>query len=80
MAPEWERLERAVVELASRHAALRQEQARLIEALGASERRVAELEAELREANQRRTDVAKRIDDLVGQLDQIETRFAAREA
>jgi chromosome segregation ATPase len=78
--PEWERLERAVLELAARYAALRDEQTRLADALGASERRVAELEAELRQANQVRTDVAKRVDDLVGQLDQIETRFAARGA
>lgn len=78
--PEWERLERAVLELAARYAALRHEQTRLADALGASERRVAELEAELRQANQVRTDVAKRVDDLVGQLDQIETRFAARGA
>ena len=77
---DWERLERAVLELASRHAAVQHEQARLAEALGASERRVAELEAELREANQLRSDVAKRVDDLVGQIDQIEMRFAARGA
>ena len=79
-ASDWERLERAVLALASRYAAIHQEQVRLTEALGASERRVAELEAELREANQLRSDVAKRVDDLVGQIDQIETRFAARGA
>lgn len=39
-----------------------------------------ELEAELRQVNQLRSDVAKRIDDLVSQIDQIEGRFAVREA
>lgn len=75
--PEFERLEKAVLELAARYANLRRENARLAGALGASERRLAELEAEVRQGNQLRTDVAKRIDDLVGQIDQIEGRFAA---
>lgn len=69
-----------MLELASRYAMLRRDNARLADALGASERRVAELEAELRQGNQLRSDVAKRIDDLVGQIDQIEGRFAARGA
>jgi len=78
--PEYERLEKAVLELATRYANLRRENARLAKALGASERRVGELEAELRQGNQLRSDVAKRIDDLVGQIDQIEGRFTARGA
>jgi septal ring factor EnvC (AmiA/AmiB activator) len=69
-----------VLELSSRYAAVRSERTQLAEALGASERRIAELEAELRQANQLRSDVAKRVDDLVGQIDQIEERFAARGA
>lgn len=69
-----------MLELASRYAGLRRENARLASALRASERRVAELEAELRQGNQLRSDVAKRIDDLVGQIDQIEDRFTARGA
>jgi hypothetical protein len=69
-----------VVELANRYADLRQENTRLSVALGASERRVAELEDELRQGNQLRSDVAKRIDDLLGQIDQIEGRFTARGA
>jgi hypothetical protein len=32
----------------------------------------------MRELNQRRRDVAKRIDDLIGQLDQLEAQFVAR--
>jgi chromosome segregation ATPase len=75
-----ERLEKAVLELASRHAALRGENARLTRDLLESHRRVARLEAELRQGNQLRSDVAKRIDDLVGQIDQIEERFAVRGA
>lgn len=79
-APEYERLEKAVLELAGRYARLRREHASLASTLRASERRVAELEAELRQGNQLRSDVAKRIDDLVGQIDQIEDRFTARGA
>jgi septal ring factor EnvC (AmiA/AmiB activator) len=78
--PDLERLEKAVLELASRHAAVRGDNARLLRALAESQRRVAQLEAELRQGNQLQNDVAKRIDDLVGQIDQIEERFAARGA
>lgn len=73
-----ERLERVVLELASRYDDLRHENKRLVSALGETQRRVGELEAALREGNQLRSDVAKRIDDLVGQIDQIEERFAVR--
>lgn len=73
-----ERLERLVLELVARHDDLRHENKRLAGALGESQRRVGELESALREGNQLRNDVAKRIDDLVGQIDQIEERFAVR--
>lgn len=69
-----------MLELVARYSSVRSERTQLAEALGASQRRVAELEAELRQANQLRTDVAKRVDDLVGQIDQIEERFSARGA
>lgn len=77
---DFERLERAVLDLAARYQAACTENGRLAASLTASERRVTELESELREANQRRRDVAKRVDDLIGQIDQIELRFAARGA
>lgn len=80
MTPDLERLEKAVLELAARHAALSGDHARLTRALAESQRHVARLEAELRQGNQLQSDVAKRIDDLLGQIDQIEERFAARGA
>jgi len=67
-----------VLELAARYEDLRRENHRLSSALLQSEQRMAELEAAVRAGNQLRSDVAKRIDDLVGQIDQIEERFAAR--
>jgi len=60
-----------------RYGALKHEHSELVHALRASTQRVAALESELRQGNQLRADVAKRIDDLVGQIDQIEGRFAA---
>lgn len=39
--------------------------------------RVVALEGELREANQRRQDVAKRVDELIGQLDALDAQLAS---
>ena len=39
---------------------------------------IAQLEGESRQQNQRRRDVARRIDDLVGQIDELEGRLVAR--
>lgn len=74
---DFERLEKAVLRLVDRYEALQRENARLVKALEVSGRRLAELEAEVREGNQLRSDVAKRLDDLVSQIDRIEDRFAA---
>jgi len=41
--------------------------------------RIRRLEEELLEANQRRKDVGKRIDELIGQIDQIEAGLQASE-
>lgn len=77
---EFDRLERAVVELMDRFESVRRENTRLAEALASRDRRVEELESRCRESNQRQRDVAKRIDDLLGQIDQIELHFAERGA
>lgn len=74
---EFERLEKAVAELVDRYTALKQQNSDLTEALRASKQRIASLESEVRQGNHLRADVAKRIDDLVGQIDQVEMRFAA---
>ena len=57
--------------LAERHAALARDVAE-------RDQRIAELEGELRRQNQTRRDVTRRIDDLVGQIDELEGRLVAR--
>lgn len=59
---------------------MRRENTRLAETLAARDRHVEELESRLREGNQLQRDVGKRIDDLLGQIDQIELHFAERRA
>ena len=72
-----ERLERAVQALAERHAAVRDENIKLARDVAERDQRIAELEGELRRHNQTRRDVARRIDDLVGQIDELEGRLVA---
>ncbi|MGZ8710834.1 MAG: cell division protein ZapB [Thermoanaerobaculia bacterium] len=73
-----ERLERAVQALAERHAALRDQNTKLARDVAERDQRIAELEGEVRRQNQTRRDVARRIDDLVGQIDELEGRLVAR--
>jgi septal ring factor EnvC (AmiA/AmiB activator) len=70
--PDLERLERAVVALAERHREALREMARLRETLEARERRIGELDERVLELNQRRQDVAKRIDDLIARIALLE--------
>lgn len=51
---------------------LRHENRALREQLAAKMQRIQALEGDLRHANQRRQDVAKRIDELIGQIDHLE--------
>jgi len=64
--------------LAERYAGLRDENAKLVRDVAERDQRIAELEGEARRQNQRRRDAAQRIDDLVGQIDQLEGRLVAR--
>ena len=75
---EIERLERAVQSLADRFAALRDENTKLARDVAERDQRIAELEGEVRRQGQTRREVARRIDDLVGQIDQLEGRLATR--
>ena len=75
---EIERLERAVQLLADRFAAVRDENTKLARDVAERDRRIAELEGEVRRQGQTRREVARRIDDLVGQIDQLEGRLVAR--
>lgn len=74
----FERLEAAVRELADRHAALREENAKLAGELAARDRRVEELEGELRRMVQTRRDASRRIDEMIAQIDQLEGRLVAQ--
>ena len=74
-----DRLERAVSVLVEGVERLRQENRQLREQLAVRGQRIQALENDVRHANQRRQDVAKRVDELIGQIDQIEVQLAARE-
>ena len=76
---DWDRLENAVHSLVEVQQGLRKERDSLREALGAREDRIQTLEAKLIEANQLRQDTAKRIDELIAQLDQLDEQLAALE-
>jgi septal ring factor EnvC (AmiA/AmiB activator) len=67
-----------VQSLADRFAALRDENAKLARDVAERDQRIAEFEGELRRQIQTRREVARRIDDLVGQIDQLEGRLVAR--
>jgi predicted RNase H-like nuclease (RuvC/YqgF family) len=70
------RLERAVGALAEAHRRLRTENAGLRRRVEEKARRIRTLEEQLLEANQKRQDVAKRIDELVTQLDHLDAQLA----
>lgn len=77
---DWERLERAVASLARAYEAQRDESNVLRRRLEEQARRIRSLESEVLDANQKRQDVAKRIDELVSQLDHLDAELAALEA
>jgi chromosome segregation ATPase len=76
---DWDRLERAVGALVSQQEILRNEVTALRAELGERNHRIRTLEAQLLEANQRRQDTGKRIDDLIAQLDQLDAQLAGAE-
>jgi len=70
------RLERAVDALAEAHRRLRSENAGLRRKVEEKARQIRTLEERMLEANQKRQDVAKRIDELVAQLDHLDAQLA----
>ena len=76
---DWNRLERAVAALAAQHEALRNEVRALRGDLGERNQRIRVLEAQMLEANQRRQDTCKRVDELIAQLDQLDAQLASSE-
>ena len=75
VAYDLDRLERAVTALIDSTAGLRQENRLLREQLGSRLQRIQALESELRHANQRRQDIAKRIDELIAQIDHLDAQL-----
>jgi septal ring factor EnvC (AmiA/AmiB activator) len=74
----FDRLDAVVGELVGRHAALRDENAKLAVELAARDRRIEELEGELRRVNHSRREASRRIDEMIAQIDQLEGRLVAR--
>jgi len=74
---DFERLEAAVVALADQHKRVVKDNDSLRRAVEERDRRIRTLEAETLELNQRRRDVAKRIDDLLAQMDQLDVELGS---
>ncbi len=77
-ASKFERLEALVRELIERHGALVTERARLQERLAQREARLQFLDAQLVESNQTRRDAAKRVDELIAQLERVQQEVERR--
>ena len=76
---DFDRLERAVAALVEQHERMQKANHELRTGIRERDERIRRLEAELLEANQRRKDVGKRIDELIGQIDAIEAGLQASE-
>jgi chromosome segregation ATPase len=74
-----DRLERAIAGLVEDNARLREAASEMRHALDERTARIVRLEGELRESNQRRQDVAKRIDELISQMDALDAQLASAE-
>lgn len=72
-----DRLERAIVGLVEDNARLREAASAMRHTLDERTARVVQLEGELRESNQRRQDVAKRIDELISQMDALDAQLVS---
>jgi chromosome segregation ATPase len=77
---DFARLERVVAQLVEEQGDLRKVNGGLRAQLSERGTRVRALEEQLRTANQLRQDVAKRIDELIGQIDQLDAELEGNEA
>ena len=77
---DFERLEQAIAELVDAHRELAAENAGLRVKLEEKSRSIRSLEGQLLEANQKRQDVSKRIEEMVAQLDHLDAQLASAEA
>ncbi len=74
---DFKRLERAVAALVETHERMQKENDELRGRVAENASRIRALEEQLLEANQRRQDVAKRIDELIAQLDQLDNQLGS---
>ena len=74
----FERLEALVRTLVERHGALNTDRKQLRERIAQRDARIKTLDARLVQSNQLRRDAAKRIDELLAQLDRLEAEIARR--
>jgi NADPH-dependent glutamate synthase beta subunit-like oxidoreductase len=74
-----ERLERVITDLVSAYRQAQDESATLRRRVEEKTRRIRTLEGQLLEANQKRQDVAKRIDELISQLDHLDAQLGGAE-
>lgn len=72
---DFDRLETAVEQLADAHHAALTDNVALRGNLEDQNQRIRELEGQLLESNQRRQDVVKRIDELISQIDLLESQL-----
>jgi chromosome segregation ATPase len=77
---DFARLERVVEELVEQQGDLQKVNAELRTRLAERDSQVRALEERLRTANQLRQDVAKRIDELIGQIDQLDAELEEGES
>jgi chromosome segregation ATPase len=76
---EFAKLEEAVRGLVGRHRRLAQENAELRRAVAQRDQSIRALEGRILEQNQRRQDVAKRVDELIVEIQQLEDRLGVAE-
>ena len=77
---DFERLERVVAALVVAHREVSVENVGLRVRLEEKARGIRSLEGQLLEANQKRQDVSKRIDEMIAQLDHLDAQLASAEA
>ena len=73
----FERLDRLVRSLVEKYQTLQGENASLRAELDGRDSRIRSLDDQILEMNQSRQDAAKRIDDLIAQIDQLDARLGA---
>jgi septal ring factor EnvC (AmiA/AmiB activator) len=77
---DFQRLERAVTALAEAHRRQCEQAGALRRKVEEKTRRIRSLEGQLLEANQRRQDVTKRVDEMIAQLDHLDAQFRKSDA